>query len=222
MLLSVLALLVHLTALSPQVLVRTFEDDRPGAAPAEFTTAAGREAEADRWVVTREGKGRVLVYQGQPGPADGFAVAVLTGARHEDVAITVRVKATSGRRMAGLVWKYRDPLNHYVVQLDLVRQELAMYRIRDGNRIRLEREDDLELDADAWHSLRVRQEDGEIRVYLGGIRVFTESDRQRRGPAGVGLWAAGDTTAMFDDLRVEPEAEDRPETDRRSEPRRKR
>jgi hypothetical protein len=94
-----------------------------------------------------------------------------------------------------------------MVQLDLVRQELAIYRVSSGNRIRLEREDDLELDPEAWHSLRILQEDGQIRVYLGGIRVFSERDRQPRGAASVGLWTSGDTTVMFDDFRVEDETD---------------
>ena len=83
-----------------------------------------------------------------------------------------------------------------------------MYRVVNGNRIRLEREDDLELDPDAWHSLRVFQESGEIRVYLGGIRVFSERDRLPRARASVGIWAGGDSTVMFDDFRIEDETED--------------
>ena len=127
-----------------------------------------------------------------------------------DVEVSVRLKATGGGRVAGLVWKYQDPMNHYAAQLDLVRQEVAVYRVSGGNRIRLEREDDLELDPDAWHSLRVLQEDGQIRVYLGGIRLFGERDRLPRTSSSVGIWVAGDSTVMFDDFRVEDERDDKP------------
>ena len=128
--------------------------------------------------------------------------------QYQDVQVSVRLKATGGGRTAGLVWKYQDPMNHYFAQLDLARQELAMYRVVNGNRIRLEREDDLELDPDAWHSLKIFQEDGKIRVYLGGIRVLDERDRSPRVRAGVGLWTSGDSTVMFDDFRIEDETED--------------
>ena len=120
------------------------------------------------------------------------------------------LKAIGGGRTAGLVWKYQDPMNHYSAQLDLAKQELAIYRVVNGNRIRLEREDDLELDPDAWHSLKIFQERGEIRVYLGGIRVFSERDRLPRGRASVGMWTGGDSTVMFDDFRIEDETEDTP------------
>jgi hypothetical protein len=207
MLLLVFSLFAQLASAAQTAVVRTFEEDKIGAPPAGFVTAAGRDAVADRGTVRQDGKGRVVVHQGHPSPPDGYAVAILTGAQHQDVELSVRLKATGGSRSAGLVWKYQDPLNHYAVQLDLTRQEIAIYRVSSGNRIRLEREDDLELDPDAWHSLRVLQEDGQIRVYLGGIRVFGERDRQVRAPAGVGLWTSGDTTVMFDDFRVEDETD---------------
>lgn len=204
----VLSLFVQAAAGAPQsIRVRTFDDDKIGAPPPGFVMAVGRDAAADRWTVRREGKGRVVEHQGHPSPADSFAVAIMSGAQYQDVELSVRLKATGGGRAAGLVWKYQDALNHYAVQLDLAKQELAIYRVSSGNRIRLEREDDLELDPDAWHALKLVQEDGQIRVYLGGIRVFNERDRVGRVSAGVGLWTAGDTTVMFDDFRVEDEGE---------------
>jgi hypothetical protein len=130
----------------------------------------------------------------------------------------VKLKATGTGRSAGLVWRYQDPMNHYSVHLDLVRQELSMYRVVSGNRIRIEREDDLELDADAWHSLRILNENGQIRVYLGGIRVLGERDRFPQTPANVGIWVAGDSTVMFDDFRVEDETIDGPNRNKPQKP----
>ncbi len=203
MFLLTLALFFQVASAAQAVLTRTFEDDKIGAPPAGFQLAAGREAPADRWTVRREGDGRVLVHEGKAAPADSFAVAILSGVQYADVVVSVRFKATGGGRTAGLVWKYQDPMNHYTAQLDLVRQEVSVYRVVSGNRIRLEREDDLELDPDAWHSLRIVQANEQVRVYLGGIRVLSERDRQPRASAGIGIWVGGDSTVMFDDLRVE-------------------
>jgi hypothetical protein len=209
MLLLIVSLFLQAAAAAQNVVIRTFEEDKIGAPPPGFVSAVGRDAAPDRWTVGREGNTRVLVHEGKAAPADSFAVAVF-GAQYQDVDVRVRLKATAGSRAAGLVWKYQDPMNHYVVQLDLGRQEIALYRVAGGNRIRLEREDDLELDPDAWHSLRVLQERGEIRVYLGGIRVFSERERVPPARARVGIWASGDSTVMFDDFRIEDETEDAP------------
>ena len=205
-----LALFFQVASAAQAVLTRTFEDDKIGAPPAGFQLASGREAPADRWTVRREGDGRVLVHEGKAAPADSFAVAILSGVQYADVEVSVRFKATGGGRTAGLVWKYQDPMNHYAAQLDLVRQEVSVYRVVSGNRIRLEREDDLELDPDAWHSLRIVQANEQVRVYLGGIRVLSERDRQPRASAGVGIWVGGDSTVMFDDLRVRDQTRDKP------------
>jgi len=204
-----LALLMFFQSAAAQsVFLRTFDEDKIGAPPGGFVMAAGRDAASDGWIVKREGTARVLVHEGKPSPPDSFAVAVFLATQYQDVQLSVRLKAVGGGRVAGLVWKYQDPLNHYSAQLDLVKQELVVYRVVNGNRIRLERDDDLELDPDAWHSLKIFQERGEIRVYLGGIRVFRERDRLPRVNASVGMWVGGDSTVMFDDFRIEDETED--------------
>ena len=204
MLFLAFSLLVQVaTATVQNAIVRTFEEDKIGAPPADFVVAAGRDAAPDSWRVQREAIGRVLLHEGRPSPADAFAVAAYSGAQYQDVEVTVRLKATGGGRAAGVVWRYQDPLNHYAVYLDLARQQLDLYRVSSGNRIRLESEDDLELDPDAWHTLRVLQDQGEIRIYLGGIRVLTERDRQPRVPGAIGVASSGDTTVMFDDVRIE-------------------
>jgi hypothetical protein len=210
MLLLALSMFLQVAGAAPHVVVRTFEDDKIGAPPLGFGMAAGRDASPDGWTVKREGTARVLVHEGKQSPPDSFAVAIFSALQYHDVQVSVRFKAIGGGRTAGLVWKYQDPMNHYSVHLDLTKQEIAMYRVVNGNRIRLEREDDLELDPDAWHSLKLFQEAGQIRVYLGGIRVFTERDRVPLVRASVGLWAGGDSSVMFDDFRVEDETEDTP------------
>jgi hypothetical protein len=210
MVLLALSLFLQAAVAAQNVVLRTFDDDKIGAPPPGFALAAGRDAPVDGWTVKREGTARVLVHDGKQSPADSFAVAIFSPLQYQDVQVSVRFKAIGGGRSAGLVWKYQDPNNHYSAQLDLAKQEVAVYRVVNGNRIRLDREDDLELDPDAWHSLKVFQERGEIRVYLGGIRVFSERDRLPRARASVGVWAGGDSTVMFDDFRIEDETEETP------------
>ena len=205
-----LSLFVQVAA-AQSIVLRTFDDDKIGAPPAGFVLAAGRDASPDQWSVQPGGKGRRARARRAPVAARqlcprGVQRRPVSG----DAEISVRLKVTGGGRSAGLVFKYQDPMNHYAVQLDLANQDLAMYRVVSGNRIRVEREDDLELDPDAWHSLKVVQDRDEIRVYLGGIRVFTDRDRTPRTPLSAGLWSAGDTTVLFDDFRVEPDYERRP------------
>jgi hypothetical protein len=124
------------------------------------------------------------------------------------IRASVRLKLPDGQRVGGLVWRYRDPENFYAAALDLGGQAIDLYRVVRGNRIRLEHEDDLELDPDGWHALRVVEDSNRIRVYLGGIRVLNARDGDRFETGRAGVWSGGTTTGWFDDLRVD-EAEDR-------------
>jgi hypothetical protein len=181
MFLLVMAFFFQAAAAAQGVVLRTFEDDKIGAPPAGFHLAAGREAPPAQWTVRREGKAQVLVHEGKTAPADSFAVAILSGAQYSDVSVSVKLKATGTGRSAGLVWRYQDPMNHYSVHLDLVRQELSMYRVVSGNRIRIEREDDLELDADAWHSLRIlndKYSHGFCGLFRLGPSIVSSSTRK--------------------------------------------
>ena len=101
----VLSLFLQVATAQPAIL-RTFEDDKVGAVPSNFTVAAGRDATADGWAVKREGTGQVLAHAGSKSSPDGFSVAVLTQRGFQAARSSVRLK-TSGGRTAGLVWKYQ-------------------------------------------------------------------------------------------------------------------
>ena len=181
---------------------RTFDADPVGRPPAGCTFHAVRYSSAPRWFVQREGTNGFLAHGGEASGHTGFDLAVLESDKTRNVSVSARVRLAAGQRSGGLVWRVQDAENYYLARLDLDRQDIGLYRVTGGNRTRIEGEDDLELDPGAWHTLRVVQEDEEIRVYLGGIRVLRARDRTFSQAGGVGLWCAGDAAAHFDDLKV--------------------
>jgi hypothetical protein len=197
-----------LASASAQVAVRTFDEDPIGSPPPGFTFTVARQQTPGRWLVRAEGASHYLTHLADPAAGGGFSLAVLDTPHPVQMRVSVRLKLTEGERLGGLVWRYQDAENFYLAALDLRVQELALYRVVRGNRIRLDEEDELELDDSAWHSLRVAQDDDDIRVSLGGIGVLRARDRTfaERGRAGV--WSGGGATLWFDDLRVEPELDD--------------
>ena len=93
-----------------------------------------------------------------------------------------------------------------------MRGEINLYRIHNGNRILLEYEDDLELDPEAWHLLKVVHSGGTIRASISGVRVFEDDDRRHRWPdqpSRVGVLATGHSGVEFDDLRIAPRSDRR-------------
>ena len=192
-----------LPAQSPRALSRPFDADRAGP-PDGLTFAAMRQPTPGTWTIRREGANGVLVHAAESAAA-GYALAIAPDGPFLNISASVRLRLAGGARAGGLVWQYQDENNHYAAVLDLSRQELSMYRVVAGNRTRLELEDDLELDPEAWHTMKVVHDDDEITVSLGGIKVFEEHGRSTRlaAPKRCGLIAAGNAEVWFDDWRVE-------------------
>jgi len=193
-------------ALSAQsTVVHTFDADPPGSLPSGFAPAAFRQTAPGAWTVAQAGPIRYLSHRADAAQS-GWSLALDTANRWDEVVVSVRLRLAAGTRAGGIVWRYEDPRNFRAVLLDLTRREIAAYRVVGGNRFWIDVEDELELDPEAWHTVKLVQEDDRITVSLGGIRVFRDQDRRgdRTHEGLVGVLAAGDAEVWFDDLRVAP------------------
>jgi hypothetical protein len=189
--------------------VWTFDGDQPGRAPAAFTYRVTRDSAPARWLVQREGANGFLAHAGDRSAKGGFSLAILEDQPRSPQSLSARVRLAGAEGEMGIAWRVQDANNYYLARLDVVggEQDIALYRIVNGNRVRVDGEDDLELDRAAWHTIKVVQDDDTIRVYLGGIRVLRARDRTFTRPGGVALWCTGEAAAHFDDLRVGQERE---------------
>ena len=190
----------------PQPLA-TFDTAPAGQPPPGFSFAAMRQPSPGPFVVRKSAAGGHVVHAAD-GAATGFALALAPGDPLRDLAISVRMRLAGGSRSGGVVWRYVDAGNFYAALLDLQRAEISLYRVTNGNMIRIEQERELELDVEAWHTLKVVHDNAEVRVSLGGIRVFTDNERRhdRLLPEGrAGLLSAGAAEVWFDDLHIAPD-----------------
>lgn len=205
---AALALLV--ASGSAEVVMRSFDQDPLGDMPPGFSFAAARLPNAGQWLIRADGVNRYVTHVGEAASGEGFALALLDITPPHDLRLSARIRLAEGARVGGLVWRYQGPENFYAVSLDLNAQEVALYRISRGNRIRLEFEDDLELDPGAWHVVRIEHTEGRIRVALGGIGVMRARSREETdGEGRAGLWSSGNATTWFDDLSVQQASPDR-------------
>jgi hypothetical protein len=193
-------------AIGNQAMVEhTFNDVPVGGSPPGFTFASMRQKEPGRWTVQKREADTVLFHERDA--LTGYSLAIAGAKSPSDLVATVRVRFIDGARAGGLVWRYVDDQHYYALILDMAKHDISLVRVSGGNRILLEHEDDLELDPQAWHSLKVVHAEQVIRVMLGGVRVFEDNDRRNRwtsGPSGVGLIATGNSGVEFDDLRITP------------------
>ena len=198
------ALLLGVALSAQSVIVHSFDTDAPGTLPSGFVVAPFRQAAPGSWAVIASGPQQYLAHSA--GRQDGWTLAIDSGQRWNGVVLSARLRLAGGARAGGLVWRYQDPTNFRAVLLDLVNHKITGYRISGGNRFTFDGEDGLELDAEAWHTVKVVQESDEVTVSLGGIRVFRDEDRRgaRSHDGLVGVLAAGDAEVWVDDLRIGP------------------
>lgn len=194
----------------------TFEADRIGAPPTSFTAALTGEGRQGVWQVQQaldapSGQ-RVLVQTDADRTNYRFPVLVYDGLSAKDVDVSVRFKAISGRvdQAAGLVWRFRDPNNYYVVRANALEDNVVLYKVENGKRIDLPvkglGDDTYGVEADVpdtgWGTLRVTARGPLFEVYLGDRKLFEVEDATFQEAGKVGLWTKADSVTQFDDLAI--------------------
>lgn len=195
-----------------------FEKDAPGEAPKSFTIAQTGPGGVPRWEV-REDEGapsgaRVLVQASDDATRGRFPLAVYDQASFADGAIGVRFKAISGKvdQAAGIVWRYRDPENYYVVRANALEGNVVLYKVEGGKRSDLDPVDSglfaygkkAPVKPGTWQELRVEVKGGLFSVFLDRTHLFDVRDGTFPNAGNVGLWTKADSITAFDDLAIAP------------------
>jgi hypothetical protein len=131
-------------------------------------------------------------------------MAVATGGTYGDLDLSVKFKAISGRvdQAGGLVFRYRDANNYYLVRANALENNYRLYHVVRGTRTQIAGSN-LRVTANAWHTLRVVCAGEQIEAYYDGQRAITARDATFRGPGLVGVWTKADSVTYFDDLVVQ-------------------
>jgi hypothetical protein len=192
----------------------TFDGEAPGRPPAGFVFTVSANDTPGVWVVRDDdapGHGRVLVQTSADGRGSRFPMAVVEGVVAADVDVSVKLKPMAGRedRAGGLVWRYQDPANYYVVRVNALEGNVVLYKVADGRRV------DLPLKGEGrtygkkavvptgqWGGLRVVAAGPRFEVSWNGTRLFDVEDATFAQPGRVGLWTKADSVTAFDDLTV--------------------
>jgi hypothetical protein len=181
----------------------SFDQDEIGKKPAGFRVETVH-GPAIRWLVQQEGGNRYLTQAERDAHRDVVTIALPADTRMESGEIKVRLRLISGQNLAGIVFGFQDPLNHYLVRIYRYHRNLRLYRVVDGNRFAIAGEDDIDIEPQQWYTMAVKRQGSLIQVRLAGIKLFEVNDATFKGPGGVGLWIKGDTVAQFDDLSIQP------------------
>ncbi len=128
-----------------------------------------------------------------------------------NVDLSVRFRPVSGRvdQAAGLVWRYQNEDNYYLVRANALEDNVVLYRVEGGKRIDLPVKGEgrtygkkVDVPTGQWSTLRVVANGRLFEVYFNGTKLYEVDDATFMQPGRVGVWTKADSVTQFDDLTV--------------------
>lgn len=193
-----------------------FETEDVGTVPSGWTVTMTHEGGAPNWAVESDPtspSGAKVFAQLSDDPTSGrFPLAIYERAELTDGRLAVQLKPLSGRvdRAAGLVWRYLDENNYYVVRANALENNVVLYKVENGRRTSLSpvgREGEYgvkhTVPSERWSTLEVAFSGSTFTVAFDGRPIFEVEDATFAGAGKVGLWTKADSVTEFDAFEIE-------------------
>jgi hypothetical protein len=212
LLLSALLPVIALSIGGPRAI--DFDHEPIGSLPSGWESAMTRSGSPPRWEIledrTAPSKRNVLAQLSTDRTAGRFPLAVLRGVVIQDGEVSVRFKPVAGEidQAAGLVWRYSDRNNYYIVRANALENNVVLYKVENGERTSLaprglpSRSYGVKhiVPKMIWSELKISFADTVATVYLNNERLFDVQDATFRNPGRIGLWTKADSVVSFDNF----------------------
>lgn len=168
---------------------------------------------ATKWQILKDQENIVLAQTISENPGSHFNLAINNEIAVKNIDLSVRVRAVGGRKDqgGGLVWRYKDPQNYYVVRANPLENNVVLYKVEEGVRTDLPLLGrgltygvDVPSLGNGWHTLRVTVKELLFTVYLDNKELFKVRDATFEESGRVGLWTKSDAVSYFDDFSINP------------------
>ncbi len=182
-------------------------------APVGFTQARTGRGGTGAWEIMEDNtapSGKKVLAQTSSDPTNyRFPLCIYDAFEARDVDLSVSFKPLSGTvdQAAGLVWRYQDPDNYYVVRANALEENVVLYKVENGKRSDLKPQGswfaygkDAPVPLGVWSSLRVLVRSNTFSVSLNGEHLFDVEDDTFPQAGKVGLWTKADSVTLFDTL----------------------
>lgn len=185
-----------------------FDDQKVGSVPDGWTaglTGKGKPV----WAVVKDptAPSQPMAFK-QSGTAS-FPLCVKNDTSLTDGYAEVKFKPLSGKedQAAGIVWRFKDMQNYYVVRANALEDNVVLYKMEKGKRSSLEivgRKGGYgvkqKVENGKWQTLRVEFVGDTFAVSLDGKPLFQVKDTTFSQAGKVGLWTKADSITLFDNF----------------------
>jgi hypothetical protein len=177
-----------------------------GALPAEWSAGITGNGSANWDVVTDGVPPNSRNVLRQSGEAT-FCWAVKRDTKIQNGFVEVKVKPIAGKedQGGGIIFRFQDGNNYYVVRANALEDNVVLYKTVNGKRTSLPvkgRMFGYGVDADVptgrWATLRVEFNGNLFTVYYQGRKLFEVQDATFGSAGSVGLWTKADSVILFD------------------------
>src|SRR6185312_4225846 len=195
-----------------------FDGGKPGTLPSDWAVAMTHAGGEPRWQIVSDpgapSPPYVLAQLSQDRTAGRFPLAIWSGAAIRNGEVSVAFKTVSGAidQAAGIVWRYQDPNNYYIVRANALESNIVFYKVENGVRTSIapkglpSRSYGVKhlIPSGHWNNLEVRFAGQKIAVFFNQEQLFEAEDTTFSKPGKVGLWTKADSVTYFDDFTAAP------------------
>jgi hypothetical protein len=192
---------------TPEVHSWNFDQDKPG------DVAAGWKAIEGDWQVIADPSapskpnvfglppGRLL--KSLTGLLAYYPIAIETDpTEYSDFTLEAQFMSAGGRFdcSGGLIFRYVDEKNFYLLSAGCPSDYFALSRMTDGQLVNL-KQSVVPTDKGTWYRLKVVAQGGHFMCYDDDKMIY-DFDDSKIAKGKIGLWAADDSQAEFDDVKL--------------------
>jgi len=213
------ALLLGAASLRAAELEFNFGSMKVGEPPPGFTSAVTGLGQPGEWKIievdaptafqplspfARSASKRAVLAQLSRDPTDEhFPVLVYDGEVFGDFTFTTKVRCESGavEQMAGIVFRYQDPKNYYVLRASAKGNSFRFYKFVAGIRS-APIGPGVPIPRGVWGEIGVKCEGNKITCLLNGKVVIPEMTDNSFLFGKIGFWTKSDSVSYFTDAKV--------------------
>ena len=197
-----------------------FDDSAAGNLPKGWTAGMTHKGGAPKWEVVRDGAAssapNVFAQTSTDSTGGRFPFAVYDAAVLRDGSVSVRFKTISGGvdQAAGLIWRFRDADNYYIVRANALEDNVVLYKVEKGERISLAPKGmpsrtygvKHTVRKQSWQTLKVDFKGPRFTVSFDGQKIMEIEDSTFASEGKSGLWTKADSVTYFDNFEIAVDA----------------
>jgi hypothetical protein len=191
-----------------------FDQAVEGNLPPGWFVAMTHAGGPPKWEIVRDNSAAhppmVLAQVSRDPTAGRFPLVIYDRASLRNGEVSVAFKPVDGSvdRAAGIVWRYQNPNNYYIVRANALENNVVLYKVQNGVRLSIapkglpSRSYGVKhpVPSSQWSTLRVVFNGSLFTVFMNGDRLFEVEDQTFQEAGKVGLWTKADSVTHFADF----------------------